>query len=402
MEADPTYKPRLRSVEAFPVPDGNGEMVGLRDPSGLSDVALTMSAPALQILSMMDGSRTCQQLHDAFRARFGQSLAVQTLQTMIEHLERAHFLEGDAFDKYYLSLVEAYRKNPTRGMPNAEALGIDVSGDVFHRMRADDESQVHAGVVRGLIAPHLDYPRGWECYAAAYSTLRGRPVPDRVVVLGTNHFGRATSVVATTKDFCTPLGTTRTDADFVERLEERCGWLRKGELDHAREHSVELQVAWLQHIFGPDTFTIVPILCPDPCGPTGTGPYDGNGVDLRDFSTAMREMIAADTTDTLIVAGADLSHVGRAFGDDRDLDDAYLEHVRGHDRAALEQLETDGAEAFLRAITENENDTRVCSAGCIFTIAQALPGATINVLRYHQAVDLETQTCVSCAAVTLI
>lgn len=402
MYADPAYKPRLRSVEAFQVSDGNGELIGLRDPSGLSDISLTMSAPALQILSMMDGSRTCEQLHDAFQARFGQSLAEETLQTMIEHLERAHFLEGDAFDAHYRSLVEAYRQNPTRGMPHAEALGIDASGDVFDQMLAGEEATAHTGVVRGLIAPHLDYPRGWECYAAAYSTLRGRPVPDRVVVLGTNHFGRATSVVATTKDFCTPLGTTRADAEFVGQLEDRCGSLRNGEIDHAREHSVELQVAWLQHIFGPDSFTIVPVLCPDPCGPTGTGPYDGNGVDLRDFATAMRELIAAETTDTLIVAGADLSHVGRAFGDDRDLDDTFLERVRGHDRAALEQLETDGAEAFLRAITENENETRICSAGCIFTIAQTLPGATINVLRYHQTVDRATQTCVSCAAAILI
>ncbi len=397
---DPTFKPRLRPVEAFRAPDGEGMAVGIRDPGGLSDIVLSMSLPALQILSMMDGSITCEELCRKFLALAGQPLSIDTLQTMLDRLEQAHFLEGPSFEAFYQSLTDEYRNRRTREMPHSEALGIvDDSGDIFEEMLTDAEPTVLPERVRGLIVPHLDYSRGRPCYVNAYASLRGRPAPDRVIALGTNHFGRATSVVATASDFKTPLGTTHTDRAFLGRLEAECGNLRRCELDHAREHSIELQVAWLQHLLGADEFEIVAFLCHDPCGPTGTAPHDGQGVDLRRFTQTLGELVVDDDRDTLFVAGADLSHVGAAFGDNRALDEAFLAEVRKHDERVLAQLEANDPTSFLRCITERDNYTRVCSAGCIFTLATALSDATVTVLRYHQAVDESSQTCVTCAAV---
>jgi AmmeMemoRadiSam system protein B len=318
---------------------------------------------------------------------------------MVTHLEDAHFLEGSGFEALYQSLLHEYRNGQTREMPHASALGIiDDSGAMFEEMLADVNGPAPSATVVGLIAPHLDYPRGRPCYTAAYATLRNRPTPARVIILGTNHFGRSTSVVATGNDFATPLGVTPVDRTFLEKLEERCGDLRTFELDHAREHSIELQVAWLQHVFGVDSFTIVPLLCPDPCGPTGTAPLDGRGVDLREFALTLGELVRTDADETLIVAGADLSHVGAAFGDERPLDDAFLDEVQKRDRRALDRLRTGEVDAFLQCVAEQENPTRVCSAGCIFVLATALPDASASILGYHQAVDPSTQTCVTCAA----
>jgi AmmeMemoRadiSam system protein B len=250
-----------------------------------------------------------------------------------------------------------------------------------------------------LVAPHLDYVRGEPCYVAAYGALRGRPAPTRVVILGTNHFGRSPSVVATVSSFSTPLGTTRPDVAFLEALEKQCGNLRTYELDHLREHSIELQVTWLQYLFGAGSFEIVPFLCPDPCGPTGTLPSDGQGVDLADFARMLGDLVAAKDGDTLIVAGADLTHVGAAFGDERELDDTFLEEVRQRDVSLLDSLSMSDPASFLRSAAQNGNATRVCSAGCVFVLATALPQTTGTLLRYHQAVDQPSQTCVTCAAI---
>ena len=397
---DPTYKPRLRPVEAFPLHEGDGVTIGVRDRSGLSEVMLSLSPPALQIMSMMDGDHTCDEIRRQFQASFGRPLTVDTLHSMITHLERAHFLEGTGFEAYYQSLLHGYRNERIREMPHAAALGIvDDSGAIFDEMLDDVNGSVPSATVVGLIAPHLDYPRGRPCYAAAYATLRHRPPPDRVIILGTNHYGRSTSVVATGNDFSTPLGVTRVDSTFLDKLEERCGDLRAFELDHVREHSIDLQVTWLQYLFGADAFTIVPLLCPDPCGPTGTAPLDGRGVDLHEFALTLGEVVRNNADVTLIVAGADLSHVGGAFGDERPLDEAFLEEVRQRDRQALEHLRTGEVEGFRQFVAEKENPTRVCSAGCIFVLAAALPDASASLLGYHQAVDLPTQTCVTCAAV---
>lgn len=395
-----TDRPQLRPVEAFDVPGEGDGLIGLRDPSGLSQVILSMSPAALHVLSLMDGTRTRAEICAAFLGGVGQRLPVETLDDLIRQLDAACLLQGETFEAHYRSLLDDYRRAGRREMPHAKGLGIlDDSGDLFEAMLASAESVALPGPVLGLVAPHLDYPRGGPCYGSAYATLRGRPAPDRIVVLGTNHFGRATSVVATGNDFSTPLGTTAIDLDFLQRMEERCGDLREWEFDHMGEHSIELQVAWLQHLFGPRSFELVPFLCHDPCGPTGMTPRDGHGIDLNVFSMALGELVDDDGADTLIVAGADLSHVGAAFGDERRLDDAYLDQVRKVDTEALDRLADHDPGALVRRLAEQDNVTRVCSAGCIFALATALPHGTARVLRYHQAVDQPSQTCVTCAAV---
>ena len=397
---DPTFKPRLRVLEAFPIPADDGPQVGIRDQSALSDVMLAVSEPTLHLLGMMDGESTCEEICAKFRASFGQALSPDTFHSLLEALTQAHFLDGPTFESYYQCRLEDYRQAGARSMPHAQSLGIEGdSRGLFDNMLRGVEPEMPEGTVRGLIAPHLDYPRGEPCYAAAYATLPGQPPPDRVVILGTNHFGRSASVVATASDFATPLGTTPTDVAFLERLESRCGGLRTYELDHVREHSIELQVLWLQYLLGGESFEIVPFLCPDPCGPTGTTPLDGKGVDLSDFARTLGELVDADDRETLLVAGADLSHVGAAFGDERSLDETFLGEVRRRDARVLEQVAANNPTALVQCVARDENVTRVCSAGCIFALATALPQTVGTVLRYHQAVDQASQTCVTCAAV---
>src|SRR5439155_17543161 len=106
--------------------------------------------------------------------------------------------------------------------------------------------------LRALVAPHLDFPRGRPCYGAGYAQLRralaGGEPPRRVVILGTNHFGRSGSVVATEKDFQTPWGVLPNDRPFLQELQAACGGnLMPYALDHLREHSIELQAVWLHH-----------------------------------------------------------------------------------------------------------------------------------------------------------
>lgn len=397
---DETYRPLLRALEAYEVPSEDGMNAALRDPSGLADSIIAMSPAALLIVSMMDGSRTCRQIRQEVLTLHGQILPAEKLENIIERLREVHFLEGKEFEAYYQGLQDRYHLAGVRDMRDTEALGItDDSGRLFDELLATTDPKQADVTHRGIVAPHLDYPRGAPCYASAYGSLVGRCVPDRVVVLGTNHFGRSTGAVATSLDFSTPLGTTPNDVEFLDRLEANCGNLRTFELDHAKEHSIELQVAWLQHLFGADRFKLVPILCSDPCGPTGTASYDGQGVDLLTLADALRDLIECNGDDTLIVAGADLSHVGGAFGDDRVLDEDFLGEVRQRDQSTLDHYTSNGPERFRQAVAEGDNPTRVCSAGCMFVLATALSDAKASLLDYHQAVDQPSQTCVTCAAV---
>lgn len=399
MYDDKNYKPVLRPVEVLSLPNSDGAQIGLRDRSNLSDVVLTMSRPALHILSLMDGDTTCDEIRERFHSEYGQPLSTATFQSLLDHLDEAHLLVGSRFDSFARRLQETYRADGLRRMPHADAYGVeDASGKPFVDMLAETELVTGFGRIRGLVAPHLDYARGRSCYGAAYGAIRQRECPQRVIILGTNHFGQSTSVVGTASAFETPLGRTDVDIDFLERIESRCGDLRTYELDHLREHSVELQVLWLQHLFGADAFTMVPFLCPDVCGPCGTASKSDGGLDFRDFVAALCDVLADDDEDTLIVAGADLSHVGAAFGDDRLLGQSYVDEVRRYDLAALDRLQSEGAEAFRQFLSVADNRTNICSAGCLYALAATLVDVKVTRLGYHQAVDQATQTCVTCAA----
>jgi len=397
---DPDSKPQLRPVEARAVELDGGIGFLLHDPTGMAEAALSVSEPALYLMSLMDGTNTLDEIRKQFGARFHQPLSEKTLGDLVDGLEEARMLAGESFERFYAEQVDAYLAAPTRPMRSTEELGLDgdTAAVIADVLTAEPTVEPIGGRIVGLVAPHLDYPRGRVCYSAAYSTLARRAAPRRVVILGTNHFGRATSVVVSGKDFETPLGVTPTDRAFVEKLEERCGDLRAFEYDHLREHSIELQLLICQHLWGAGSFELVAALCPDPCGPTGTAPYDGNGVDLLAFGRTLGALLADDDTDTLVIAGADLSHIGMHFGDECELDDAFCAQVAERDAQALEQLGANRADSFVEQVAREDNPTRVCSAGCIFTAMTALPAAQVRVLRYHQAVDAEAQVGVTCAA----
>lgn len=393
----PSDAPRLRAVEAFRIPGADDAPYGLRDRSGFSTAVLTLSAAALHLVSLIDGQRSLDELRAEFERTTSHPLDLPTLTSLLDTLDRALLIEGPRFETQYQRLSDEFRAAGIRRMPHAADLGIDASGAVFEEMLSAVPAAAVGGHVAGLIAPHLDYARGGPCYAAAYGAIRGRSAPDRVIVLGTNHFGRATSVVGTSAAFETPLGTVACDAELLARIERRTGPLREFELDHVREHSVELQVAWVQRLYG-NAFKMLALLCPDPCGPTGTRPIDGTGVDLADFAAALRVALAESKGDSLVIAGADFSHVGQAFGDDPELDEAFLSRVARRDQDALAWLERGDPTQFVSTVAADENSTRICSMGCMYVLASVMEGRAPHRLAYHQAVDRDTQTCVTCAA----
>lgn len=401
MHDDHEY-PKLRPVELHPSREHAGA-ADLTDPSGISENALTLAGGALFAVSRMNGSNHRTEIQAQYMVRHGNMLYSDDLDRLISVLDEALFLEGPSFNGHMAKLLASYRQSGLRRLRDAnsycgpgEDLGVFLSG-----MLTGADKAPSPGPVRGLVAPHLDYPRGGPCYAAAYRDLPARTDASRFVILGTNHFGQSSSVVGTSADFETPFGVVRNDLRFSSRLADELGEdLCEHEYDHVREHSVELQVILLRHLMGERRFTIVPFICPDICGPGGTAPASGRGADLHAFAMALRGLIADDDTPTCVIAGADLSHIGRYFQDDRDLDTATLRKIEASDRAALDELIAGRPEAFRQAVAATANATNICSVGCLYALGVTMEGGpTPRLLGYHQAVTRDADNCVTCAAV---
>ena len=401
-------RPQLRHLEASPSSRRPGA-VDLTDPSGIAESVLTVSGRTLSILAQMNGRMRRVDIQAEFLRRHGRMLFSDELDRLIEQLDDALFLTGPAFDGHMGRLVEAYRQAKYRPLRDRDAFGAPASElgaylDGILQSQGCESSSMIKGHLTGLVAPHLDYPRGQVCYARAYRDLGTRTEARRFIILGTNHFGRSSAVVGTRQDFETPWGIVPHDRAFMDALSAQCGVdLHEFEYDHAREHSVELQVIWLRHQLPDREFTIAPYLCPDICGPTGTAPRDGCGLDLARFTDLLRNLLDEDDTPTCIIAGADLSHVGKYFQDDRELSEANLREVESLDRVALRHLESNDPDAFRECVASRSNSTNICSVGCLFALGKILQGrAEPRLLRYHQAVTRPMENCVSCVAMEYV
>jgi AmmeMemoRadiSam system protein B len=396
--------PQLRQVEVRPSTFHPGAL-DLMDPAGIAQSVITVSGPLLLIISQMTGRRSRADIQAEFMRKTGRLLFSDELDDLLSQFDEALFLEGGRFEARMAELIREYRQAPLRALRDrnsfgapADALGHYLDAILDHHTPSPRSSS--AGRLLGLVAPHLDYARGGPCYAAAYRDLAERTDAVRFVILGTNHFGRSSAVVGTRKDFETPFGTVPHDGEFLETLSKRCGVeLCENEYDHVREHSVELQVILLKRALPNRAITIAPFLCPDPCGVTGTAPVDDRVVDLMAFAVALRDQLASDPKPTCIIAGADLSHIGRYFQDDRKLDKPTLSALEKSDRRLLADLAENRPETFRQAVAGTGNESHICSVGCLYALGTALNDrARPKLLHYHQAVTAEAENCVTCAA----
>lgn len=400
---------RLRPIELLP--DGDADGIAFRDPAGHSPHVLKVPRPVAYVLSRLDGRHDLGDIQAGFMRRFGRLLYSDELDELLRVLDEALYLDTPRFQAVVHEARRCYREAPLRPMIAGEQLADQPAETLQALLQTDEEPAGHhastaprEGRLRAFVAPHLDYPRGRPCYAAAYRRLANATDAERFVILGTNHFGSCGSVVGTRKDFATPFGPVLHDGDFMDRLDRGLETdLCEHEFDHAREHSIELQVHLLRHALNGRPIRIVPYLCPDPCGPSGTRPRDGRGADLRTFAQTLGDLIASDATPTCIIASADLSHVGEFFQDDTPLDDYHLFALGQSDRRVLNYLVDGDPEGFRSVVAEAGNPSNICSIGCLFATAIAMRGrATARLRRYHQAVTREAANCVSCCAIDYV
>ena len=147
---------------------------------------------------------------------------------------------------------------------------------------------------KALIVPHAGYVYSGRVAGCAYAQLadRERP-PRRIVLIGPSHRVYLRGAAVPQADaFETPLGAIEIDRALRARLLEG-GSVIQSDRPHALEHSLEVQLPFLQSIFR--KFTLLPIVL-------GDAPAD--------FTASLLAEVW-DGEDTLVLASSDLSHYHR-------------------------------------------------------------------------------------------
>lgn len=383
-----------------PVEDRPGLLI--RDPFHFSDATLIVPPPLVACLELFDGEKTDLDLRQYLVQLTGDLQVGELERHLMDTLSGAGFLHDETFEKLRDKKRQAFVDAPHRAAVHAGGAYPANAGEL--RATLDNYMNGATAAARdGLVAiaaPHVSPFGGWECYQAAYGALDAAAYRDRTfVVLGTSHYGEPDRFGLTRKSFATPFGEAVTDTRLVDELAARAGDAVKMEdYCHAVEHSIEFQVVFLQHIFGPG-IRIVPVLC----GSYATSIYGGGKPEqnerVRRFLDVLGDIGAREGNRLLWVLGIDMAHMGRRYGDQFAAlaDHDQMLEVADRDRKRIESIAAADADAFWEQVQENHDDLKWCGSSPVYTFMKAMPQARGELLKYQQW-NIDEQSVVSFAA----
>jgi AmmeMemoRadiSam system protein B len=400
----PKEYPKLRPVEAIPIPDGR---VCLRDPQGFSDKLVFLPPQIFFVVSRFDGRHSILDIQADYTRRYGDLLFSEQVIRIIEQLDESLFLDNEHFAQAYRQARAAFASASVREAAHG-GISYEAEPEALRRrldglFQGSDEpggstdgQSPPEGVLRGLIAPHIDLVRGGACYASSYAELRRAGRAGTFVILGISHTETRRRYTLTAKDFHTPLGTVRADREFLEQLAKLTrSDFYEDEFAHRNEHSVEFQVLLLRYLFPErEDLRIVPVLC-SPLPQVLTGEPPQANTEAEEFLAAMGQVLSQRGEGAGLIAGVDLSHLGRRFGQELNLTDGFLQKLEADDRAMIGRVLELDADGFFRLIQQEADRRNVCGVPAIYSLLRLLPPASARLLRYGQAPDAETQSVVS-------
>jgi len=394
-----------RNLDLMPSPLPERPGLLLRDPYRYAEAVLVVPSPLVPCLAFFNGEYAEADLRLALARLTGDVRAGDVIDHLRSTLSDSGFLEDDTYFRFRAEREQAFadaeRRDPAHAGSaypgDAAALRATLDG-YFAGQGATADAPADEALL-GIAAPHVSPEGGWRSYASAYRTLGPRLRERTFVVLGTSHYGEADRFGLTRKPFLTPYGLTSVDVALVDRLIERGGEsVRVEDYCHAVEHSIEFQVVFLQHLYGPDV-RILPILC----GPLSRG-ADGWPEDVPAvgrFVGALRGLADEEGRRLAWVLGVDMAHVGRRYGDAepaRAEEGAMLE-VAARDRERCGRVAAGDAAGFWSLVRENGDDLRWCGASPLYVFLRAVAPAGGELLRYEQW-NIDEQSVVSFAGMS--
>jgi AmmeMemoRadiSam system protein B len=400
-------RPRLRAVETIFVPDAtHGQVLVLRDTQGIADGHAVLPPALVQIVACMTGASTCAEIAAQVAKQLKTKVPEEIVTDLVRELDEAGFLEGDAFEARLVATKRAFAESTTRDASHSGGAYPKDPNELTEYierkcMPGKARERGDGARVVGLVSPHIDPWRGAVGYGRAYAALAAA-LPEEAetfVLLGTSHAPMREPFALTRKSYDTPLGPLAADVDAIARLERAARFdPYEDELNHKREHSIEFQAVFLKHVLGEREARVVPILA-------GLGAQQSTGADPRGaddvarFVDALHALVNERPGKVVVIAGADLAHVGPRFGDQAPSKTA-LAAIERTDRASLSFATSRESAGFWEHVAADLDTRRVCGLAPIWTLLEAIgPTSSAEVLHYEQSVDADDGSLVSHAAV---
>jgi AmmeMemoRadiSam system protein B len=216
-----------------------------------------------------------------------------------------------------------------------------------------------------VVSPHAGYVySGWVASYAYREIAENYTKPPTFVILGPNHTGRGSGVALSKEDWETPLGVVGNDKELGKLIQKNSRIIDFDEVAHEGEHSIEVQLPFLQFLY--KNFKFVPICI-------GLGDYET----AEDIGNAIFNASREINRDIFVIASSDFTH----------FEDA--QSARQKDELALKAIKKLDAKLFLSEV--ETNNISICGYAPIMTamIYSKLNGCKdAKVLKYANSGDV--------------
>lgn len=212
----------------------------------------------------------------------------------------------------------------------------------------------------GCVVPHAGYMYSGPVAAHVYGELARQEAPETIVIISPNHTGTGSLAALSNEDWETPLGVVKTDIEVVDALFRGCESLDIDETAHMSEHSLEVQLPFLQYIYG--GFKMVPICMMWPS---------------MEILEDVAECISKIEKDILVIASSDFTH--------------YESHESAtkKDNNAISHILNMDERRFLQTV--RENNLSICGhapiVACLSSVKK-LGATSTRLLKYATSGDV--------------
>jgi len=245
--------------------------------------------------------------------------------------------------------------------------------------------------VKGLVVPHAGYMYSGAIAANSYHYLSKNGFADTFIILGPNHTGMGSGVsIMTEGSWNTPLGTVPINKTLAKKL--WTGIIDKDKIAHIHEHSIEVQLPFLQFCARDRKFDFIPIC-----------------MAMQDFETSeevgniLSNAIQGTDEKVIIIASSDFSHAGFNYSSMPPSGLRVDKYAEKQDKLAIEKILEMDPKGLIDTV--HKNNITMCGYGPVavmLTASKMLGAKQVELLKYGTSYEVQpSSSCVGYGALAI-
>ena len=242
--------------------------------------------------------------------------------------------------------------------------------------------------VKGLVVPHAGYIYSGAIAANSYYYLTKNGFANTFIILGPNHTGMGSGVsIMTEGSWETPLGAASINEALAKKL--LTGIIYKDQIAHMHEHSIEVQLPFLQFCARDKKFDFIPIC-----------------MAMQDFKTSeevgniLANSIKDSDENIAIIASSDFSHAGFNYASMPPSGLRVDKYAEKQDKLAIEKILEMDPKGLIDTV--HKNNITMCGYGPVavmLTASKMLGAKQVELLKYGTSYEVQpSSSCVGYGA----